>query len=174
MSGQSVPPRHRAAAGLLRLARAGHAQWLFGNLYEAVVKVPDLLAERAGEPAEGAGCGGGGALTPLGPGSPVRYYAAAMPATTPAVLVAAAMGWDKPESRPWLAAAAVCSLSGSAASVYLVRAINLRLFFGDRALSTAERERLLRTWYRVNAFRMAAAGAALAAAGRGGTRLLRR
>jgi hypothetical protein len=130
------------------------------------VRVPDLLGRHDEVP------GRGGALSPLGPGSPVRYYAAAMPATTPAVLAAAACGWDRRESRSWLATAAACSIAGSAASVYLVRAVNLRLFFGDQPLGADERDRLLRTWYRVNAARIAVAGGTLLAAHKARTRLL--
>lgn len=159
--------RHRVAAGLLGLTQVAHAQWLFGNLYEAVVKVPDLLAQR-GESARGCER----ALSPFATGSPVRYYAAAVPATSPAVLAAAACVRDEPSSRSLLAAAAVCSISGSAVSAYVVRAINMKLFFSDQALSADERARLLRTWYRLNAVRLVAAGGALWAAHRSRSRLI--
>lgn len=69
MSVHTAFPRHRVAVGLLALAQVGHAQWFLGNLYEAIVKVPDLLARHDA----GSNRDGKGALSPFGPGSPVRY-----------------------------------------------------------------------------------------------------
>ena len=89
----SAPRGNRVAVRVLQLAQLGHAQWLFGNLYEAVVKVPDLLATRAR--------GRVPAMSPTDPGSPMRYYAA--PATAPAVVAAAVVGRSDRSSRPWLA-----------------------------------------------------------------------
>ena len=61
------------AARLLDIAQLGYAHWLFGNIYEAVAKIPDRLADEA--------AGGEGGTSVLGPGSPVRYYAPVAPAT---------------------------------------------------------------------------------------------
>jgi hypothetical protein len=155
--------RYRVASSLLGLAQLGHAQWFFGNLYEAVVKVPDLLASR--------GRGTDPPLSPVGPGSPVRYYAAAVPATFPAVIAAAVAGWDNRSSRPWLVTAAACSVCGAAVTAYLVPAVNLKLFFSNQELTATEREDLLRTWYRASALRLAATGVAWLAAGRARSRL---
>ncbi|MFD2077762.1 protein of unknown function [Actinopolymorpha cephalotaxi] len=147
--------RRRFTGRLLTLAQVGHAHWLFGNLYEAVVRVPDRLA---------GAVDGARVSSPLGPGSPLRYYVPAVPATFPAALAALWAGWDDgPEARRWLAVAASCSVSGAAVTAVLVR-LNLRLFFTSGPLPTAEREKLLRTWYRLNAVRMAATAAAWIAA----------
>lgn len=136
------------AARALGLARWGHAQWFFGNLYEAIVRVPDHLATHTGP------------TSPAGRGSPVRYYALATPATLPALAVGVVAGWRDRGSRPWLVTAAACSVAGFALTGYLVRNVNLRLFFGDTELSATERDDLLRTWYRINGARMAATGGA--------------
>jgi hypothetical protein len=53
------------------VARFGQAYWFFGNLYEAVVDVPQLLADAHGQRSPWL----------LGPGSPVRYYAPIAPLT---------------------------------------------------------------------------------------------
>lgn len=161
-----APPRRRIAAALLGLTQLGHAHWFFGNLYEAVVKVPDRLA------SHDSPRGSERAMSPLGPRSPVRYYAAAAPATSPAVIAAAVLGWDNRSSRPWLVTAVTCSILGSAATAYLVRAINLKLFFSAEPLAAAEQEVLLRRWYRVNAVRLVLAATASASAHQAKSRLL--
>lgn len=76
--------------------------------------------------------------------------------------------WDKIPHSP-----TVCSLidssgsrssnTGAAATVYLLRSVNPKLFFSPRPLSEMRRKPLLRRWYRVNALRLAASGVALAA-----------
>lgn len=167
MSRPDAPPRRRRlAAALPGLTQLGHAHWFFGNLYEAVVKIPDRLA------SHDSPRGSEGAVSPFGPGSPVRYYAAAAPATSPAVIAAAVLGWGNRSSRPWLVSAVACSVLGSAATAYLVRAINLKLFFNAEPLAAAEQEVLLRTWYRVNAVRLVLAGAAGVSAHQAKSRLL--
>lgn len=167
MPARDGPRRLRAAADLLAVAQLGHAHWFFGNLYEAVVKVPELQARqrshRGDEPA----------LSPFGRGSPVRYYALTAPAWIPAVLAAVPVGWTARESRAWLGASAVCSAVGGAATVYLVRSVNLKLLFSSQRHTHAERTRLLRTWYRVNAVRILAAGGAWFAAHQARERLSR-
>ncbi|BBZ73215.1 hypothetical protein MPRS_43080 [Mycobacterium paraseoulense] len=55
---------------LLGLAQLGHAHWLFGNIYEAVVKIPDRLAA---EPRPATREGGSPRSSLLAPGSPLRY-----------------------------------------------------------------------------------------------------
>ncbi|SDS00977.1 anthrone oxygenase family protein [Actinopolymorpha singaporensis] len=147
--------RQQLTARLMTLAQFGHAHWFFGNVYEAVVRIPDRLAAEAG-------CGH--ARSPLAPGSPLRYYVPVLPATFPVALAALWSGWDDcPEGRRWLVVAASCSVSGAAVTAVLVH-LNLRLFFTAEQVPAAEREELLRTWYRLNAVRLvAAAGAWIAA-----------
>lgn len=148
----------RVTNALLGLTQLGHAAWFFGNLYEAVAKVPDRMAT------------GERGTSPLGPGSPVRYYAAAGPVAVAPLVAAAVLDRDL---RPYLVPAAACSLAAAAATGYLVKTVNLKLFFGTEPVGADERATLLRTWYRVNAVRLGLAGAALAAAGIARARLPR-
>lgn len=154
--------RRHAAAAFLGIAGVGHAHWFFGNLYEAVVKVPHKLASQRSA---------GAATSPFAPGSPLLYYVPALPATFPAVLVALVLGWHNRESRSWLVGGAVCSLSGVAATAYLVRAVNLKLFFSTQSLTEEEQRALLRTWYQVNVFRLVVSGGAWLAARKALSRL---
>lgn len=147
--------RRRAAAAFLGIAGVGHAHWFFGNLYEAVVRVPHKLASQRST---------GSATSPFAPGSPLLYYVPALPATFPAALAALVFGWNNRESRSWLVGGAVCSLSGVAATAYLVRAVNLKLFFSAQSLTEEEQRALLRTWYRANVLRLVVSGGAWLAA----------
>jgi hypothetical protein len=52
---------------LLDVAQLGYAQWLFGNIYEAVVKIPERLAAERRDSAARAG-----SSVILAPGSPLR------------------------------------------------------------------------------------------------------
>ena len=104
-------------------------------------------------------------MTPLERGSPVRYYAATAPVTFPALIAATVAGWHDRSRRPWLVTATALSISGAGITAYLVRAVNLDLFF--RVQVTAEdRENLLRTWHRLNMVRLAVTGSAWLAARR--------
>lgn len=132
---------------LLKVAKVGHAHWFFGNVYEAVVRVPHRLASDR-------------STSVLGSGSPVRYYLPGTPATFPAAVAALVSGRNNRESRMWLLGGAACSLSAAAATAYIVRAVNVKLFFSTQQLSAEEQKALLRTWYRVNAFRIIASGGA--------------
>ena len=135
---------------LMAAARAGHAHWLFGNLYEAVVRVPDRLAE-----AHDTGRSRG----PLGPASPLRYYAPVLPVTLGATAAAVIRGWHRSPDRPLLAVATCCTLAGTALTGHLVRTVNLRLFDAGSPLGQEERRRLLGRWYRVNRVRLVLVGA---------------
>lgn len=138
----------------LDLMQFGIAQWFFGNLYEAVVKIPERLAADTHR------------TSVLGPGSPVRYYAPIVPVTTAGAV--GALAGSSGSSRRWLLAAAACWGAGVAMTAYLVRRVNLRVVFADEVVPAAERDALIRMWYRVNVLRTAAAGAALFAAHRAG------
>ena len=151
--------RARRAVALLDLAQLGHAQWFFGNVYEAVVKIPELLSDSAhatDRPARSV----------LGPGSPVRYYLPAVPVALAGTLGALINGLDSPTGRRWLAVSTGCFASGAALTGYLVRTVNLKLFFAAEPPPPAERDALLRTWYRLNVLRTAAAGGAVLASHR--------
>jgi hypothetical protein len=154
--GHEATDRRRTLTDVsLAAAEFTHAHWFFGNLYEAVVKVPHRVAGSEASPDL--------RRSPLGSGSPGRYYAPLAPVSFPAVALALAAGWNRPGSRPWLATAAVASAVGGAATAYLLRSVNPALFFGPQPLSDMRRRPLLTRWYRVNALRLAASAIALAA-----------
>jgi hypothetical protein len=149
--------QERLTTRLLDFAQLGHAHWLFGNIYEAVVKVPDrLAAEHAARVSVD-----GRAASLFEAGSPVRYYVPAAPLTLAATFGAVITGWRTARTRRWLATAAASSMTGVAATAYLVRRVNLPLFFSADPPSPADRYDLVRTWHRVNLLRIAAAGVAL-------------
>ncbi len=140
---------------LLGVAEFSHAHWFFGNLYEALVKIPHRVA--AAEPSREL------PRSPFGAGSPGRYYAPIAPINAPAAIAALVAGWNQADSRPWLIVAAASSTTGAAATAYLLRSINPVLFFSPQPLSEMRRNPLLKRWYRVHVFRLAASAVALAA-----------
>lgn len=140
---------------LLGVAEFSHAHWFFGNLYEALVKIPHRVA--AAEASREL------PRSPFGAGSPGRYYAPIAPINAPAAIAALVAGWNRADGRPWLIVAAASSTSGAAATAYLLRSINPALFFSPEPLSEADRKPLLKRWYRVHAFRLTASAVALAA-----------
>jgi hypothetical protein len=147
--------RARRTAALLDLAQLGYAQWFFGNVYEAVVKIPERLSEDFSDSPRGT------ARSILGPGSPVRYYLPAPPVALVGTLGAVINGLGNPRSRRWLTVSAGCGVAGAALTGYVVREVNLKLFFAAEPPPPAERDALLRSWYRLNALRTAAVGGAV-------------
>src|SRR5438309_2322790 len=90
---------------LLTIAQLGYAHWFFGNLYEAVVRVPDRLAkdyEPGGEDRRLASV--------LSVGSPVWYYLPGVPVVIGATLSALAAGWASRNDRPWLGVTTLSAL----------------------------------------------------------------
>jgi hypothetical protein len=154
--GQTSSDRRDAFADrLLGVAEFTHAHWFFGNLYEALVKIPDRVAASEASP--------GLPRTPFGAGSPGRYYVPIAPLCAPAAVAALLSGWEHSDSRPWLIAGAASSITGAAATAYLLRSINPTLFFSPQPLDEARRKPLLKRWYRVHALRLTASAVALAA-----------
>jgi len=140
---------------LLGAAEITHAHWFFGNLYEAIVKIPHRVA--ASEPSREL------PRTPFGAGSPGRYYAPVAALNTPAAVAALLSGWGRSETRTWLIVAALSSATGAAATAYLLRSINPALFFSPHPLSEMQAKPLLKRWYRVHALRLTASAIALTA-----------
>ncbi|MDM4761979.1 DUF1772 domain-containing protein [Galbitalea sp. SE-J8] len=132
------------------LAKLGIAHWLFGNLYEEVVKMPERLG--ADEPL-------------LGPGSPVRYYLPVAPLTVGAAVVAARRA-PRGGSRARLTAAAACTIAGAMLTGHLVRAVIVPLTSG-RVSEPHERARLAAHWHRANRLRIVLAATALVASAAG-------
>ncbi len=160
---RSADCRVALTAWLLSIARLGYAQWLFGHIYEAVVKMPERLAL---ETVKADARLNGGTTSVLGPGSPVRYYTPVAPAILASTSVAVATCWALQSARRWLIVTAGCLLSGLALTAFLVRAVNLKVMFVAKAPPPAERDARIRVWYRLNIVRIAAVGAALFAADR--------
>jgi hypothetical protein len=157
MTGNRIAARESSrrlhlTARLLSLAKLGYAHWLFGNIYEAVVKIPERIATEPTPPSV------------LGAGSPVRYYAPGVPITLTTTAGALIAGWGIEGARRWLAMAAGCWISGLAITGYLVRRVNLKVMFAAKPPPKAERDALIEVWYRLNLVRIAAASAALFAA----------
>jgi hypothetical protein len=148
-AGSPAPrPRSLGRIGTLSVAaRAGLAHWFFGNLYEAVVRMPERLAP--GDRMFAAG-------------SPVRYYLPAAPVTVGATLISVVRGWRRPADRPALTVAGACTVAGAALTGHLVGSVNRRLL-GTDLVDPAERQRLIQHWYRVNGVRLLLAGTALVA-----------
>jgi hypothetical protein len=154
----SATRQARCTATLLELAQLAHAQWFFGNVYEAVVRVPERLADSVRDGIDQR------PTSLLGAGSPVRYYVPAAPVAVASTLGAVIAARGNARGRRWLAISSGCWRSGAAITAYLVRKVNITLFFAaDRATPPppTDRDALLRTWYRLNGLRIAAAAGAL-------------
>ena len=139
----------------LALAQLGYAHWFFGNLYEGVVKVPELLSKQnapeGDKPPQ---------MSLLSSGSPVRYYLPGVPVVIGATLLAVLSGWKWRSERPWLACLALSTLSGAVATVYLVLKVNLKLFYSGHTGAPIDQMRLLGIWYRGNLLRLLSSGSA--------------
>ncbi|MEN3616082.1 anthrone oxygenase family protein [Plantactinospora sp. ZYX-F-223] len=146
------PARHQFTDALLTVAQFGQAHLFFGNLYEAVVKVPDRFAEHrdlATPPGATASL-----ASLLRPGSPVLYFVPSGPITVAMAVGALATGWRGP-NRHWLTASAAATVAMALQTAHLNRTVNRPLFLHQTEPTTAERTALLRRWYRMNAIRMA-------------------
>src|SRR4051794_11359378 len=116
--------RRRHLATTLRVLALGYLYWLFGNLYEAVVKVPDLLARA---PLTSA----------VGVGSPIRYYVPAI------VLVVGALGTALVLTRTRMERTSLIVISASLLAAlfitaYSVKVVNLRLFVAGTQVTVDE------------------------------------
>jgi hypothetical protein len=141
------------------VARLGQVHWFFGNLYEAMVDMPQVLADAQTHREPHL----------LGPGSPLRYYAPAAPLTLAATAASLIAGWRSGGERRAIITAAASTALATALTVYLVRTVNLRLLQSREPLSAAERRELGKTWHRANLVRLLALAVASCAL-RSGTR----
>lgn len=134
-----------------KAARAGQTAWFFGNLYEAVVGMPQLLADARSQRATGL----------LAAGSPVRYYAPVAPVAFGATALALSEKWRSGADRRVITASATCMASAAGLSAYLIRTVNVRLLTSGAPLTEHERRGLVDTWHRVNAIRLGLLAGAL-------------
>jgi Domain of unknown function (DUF1772) len=118
------------------------------NLYEAVVRMPDRLADEHDSAARGE-------TGLLAAGSPARYHLLAAPILLGSTIAAVVDGLRNDGDRAALLVAAVCSLSGAAMTGYLVRRVNLRLLDGGSPIGPEERHSLMSRWYSANRIRLA-------------------
>lgn len=145
---QSSAPH--ASSLLAQLARLGQAAWMFGNLYEAAVGLPQLLSIARAERRPGL----------FRVGSPVRYFAPVSPLAVGASAVDLVRAWRSRDNRGLVLTSAAGLAAAVGLSGYLIHTVNIPLLSaGD--LGPDERERLVRTWYRANTVRVAALTAAM-------------
>jgi hypothetical protein len=131
---------------LLNVARVGQAQAFFGNVYEAVVKVPDTFARDRSLAGK----------SPFRPGSPTLYFVPAGPVTLAASVGALVTG----RGGRWLAASTAATAAAGALTAYVVTRVNTPLFLDEEAPPPERRDELLRRWHRLNVVRLALLGAA--------------
>lgn len=140
---------------LLALVQLGYAHWFFGNLYEGVVKVPELLSKVNALEGDDRP-----PMSVLSSGSPVRYYLPGIPVVIGATLLAVLGGWRFRRERLWFAFLAVSTLFGVVTTAYLVRNVNLKLVYSCQRITPVDRAELLKVWYRGNLLRLISSGSA--------------
>lgn len=141
-------------------ARLGLAHWFFGNLYEAMVDMPRLLADAQPnrEPRL------------LGAGSPLRYYAPVAPVTVVATGATVATNWRSGGDRRVIGTAAAATVTATSLTGYLVRTVNRRLLLSREPLGEVERRAMVKRWHMANIARLVALVIASAAVRRAAVR----
>lgn len=134
-----------------KVALVGLTAWFFGNLYEGLVGVPQLLAGSHSRRKPGV----------LAVGSPVRYFAPVAGVALAPTAVSLVQAGRTGASPPLIGVAAACVASAAGLSGYLIRTVNLPLLTADVSLTSWDRDRLVRRWHRVNAVRLVALAGAL-------------
>ncbi|WP_018603092.1 hypothetical protein [Mycobacterium sp. 155] len=130
-----------ALPSAVTVARFGRAAWFFGNAYEAVVGVPQLIAgSRDRQPGILAG------------GSPAPYYAPITPAAMGGTSVVLARGLKGGADRRTVVAAGATLGAALGLSTYLIRCINIPLLRGE--IAPEAQPPLIARWHRVNAVRL--------------------
>ncbi|MBP1823185.1 DUF1772 domain-containing protein [Mycobacterium sp. OAE908] len=122
------------------IARFGRAAWFFGNAYEAVVGVPELIASADRQ---------GGIF---GVGSPVRYFAPIGPVAVGGTAAVLAKSWRAGGDRRKITAASATLSAALGVSAYLIASINVPLLRGKTAKE--HRSQLISRWHRGNFVRL--------------------
>ena len=135
-----MPEQGRVSPPVVTVARLGRAAWFFGNIYEAAVGVPQLIARANRQPGI------------LAPGSPVRYFAPVGPAAVGGTAAVLVRSWRTGGDRRAVAAATATLGAALGLSVYLIRSINVPLLQGR--VGEEARPRLISRWHRGNAVRL--------------------
>ena len=128
------------------IAGVGQAAWFLGNLYEAIVDMPQLLAYAQPQRRPGL----------LSAGSPLRYYVPVAPLALGATTAALIDGWRSGGDRGMIAAAAGTTVAAVGLTGYLVRTVNIPLLTGAAPADNPDRRRMVRRWHRANVIRLAA------------------
>lgn len=133
-------------ARLARAARLGQAAWFFGNLYERLVGMPQLLADTSATRGRGL----------LSAGSPVRYFVPVAPLAVAANAVSLIGTWHNNEDGEGhrVAVAAAMTTASVGISAHLIRSINIPLLTDAAALTPTRRRQLVRTWHALNTVRL--------------------
>jgi hypothetical protein len=141
---------------------AGLAAWLFGNVYEEIVIVPNfvfgdvhaaMIAFR----------------TLFRTTNPVFYYAAVGPLVVLSTGLTTFAAWREPRRRARLLLVLACVGLAGLLSVYIVIGINLRLFFGPVFDDDAVARGLAVQWLVLNLLRVALVATAMTLAVRART-----
>jgi hypothetical protein len=131
------------------------AQWFFGNLYEAVAFVPNLVSLFELTNATGE------ALFRSKRRSPVAYYLPSVALVAPITITLAVISIrDHAPGADFLVATCVLLFVGVGITFYTVLKVNLDLFFKPQVDLTRTRKLLL-TWTVLNFVRLPAAAASL-------------
>jgi hypothetical protein len=130
----AAPP---STAAVARFARAA---WFFGNVYEAAVGVPQLLASANRQ----AGI--------LATGSPVRYFVPVAPAAVGGTATVLFQSWRTGGDRRAIVAATATLGAALGLSAYLIGSINVPLLRGK--VGEDGHPRLISRWHRGNAVRL--------------------
>jgi hypothetical protein len=138
----------RTLIGAISASQCGYGWWLCGNVYEALVRVPEHLAN-------------GGRLSSIFAfGSPVLYYLPGLLLVLGGTTLALIAGWKTRIERKPLIGMATFIFIGICATAYLVPAVNLKLFVVGPLVTPTEQLRLLHLWHRVNVLRIIATACA--------------
>lgn len=135
-----MPKHGRGSPPIVRIARLGRAGWFFGNIYEAAVGVPELIAD-ANRPA---------GIVAIG--SPVRYFAPIAPAAVGGTAAVLVKSWRTGGDRRSVAAATATLSAALGLSAYLIRSINVPLLQGK--VGKQAQRRLILRWHCGNAVRL--------------------
>jgi hypothetical protein len=131
------------------------AQWLFGNIYEAIAFVPNLISLFKLTNASGE------ALFKTKRKSPVAYYVPAVALVAPIETTLAIVSVrNHVPGAGFIVASCILLFVGVGITFYVVRNINLDLFFKPQTDLNRTRK-LLHTWSVLNYIRIPVAAAAL-------------
>jgi hypothetical protein len=135
-----VMTEHGAVPPIATVARFARAAWFFGNAYEAVVAVPQLIASAKRQPGV------------LATGSPARYFAPIAPAAVGGTAAVLIQSWRTGGDRRAIVASTATLGAALGLSAYLIASINVPLLRGE--IVREAQPRLISRWHLGNAVRL--------------------